>query len=185
MSGSADGGSDSGGDSGGESGPVVLVCVGMAGSGKTAAVTRIIQVRKKGEKKPHVTLFTSELISDFYSSFFGSDREYRDQIMTTSRLMVPFRNIPCQVILDIALKRLLDVILFSPAQECESEGLRHYGVNLDPACLSVPFPVRVDIRDTVSAPSLQSKMGLGPNGAIVTALNLFATKVAKVIPRGV
>lgn len=66
------------------------------------------------------------------------------------------------------------------AQEAEAQGLRHYGVNLDPACLEVPFPVRVDIRDTVSAKSLQRKMGLGPNGAIVTALNLFATRVSQV-----
>lgn len=38
-----------------------------------------------------------------------------------------------------------------------------------------------DIRDTVNYKEVMKQYGLGPNGAIVTSLNLFATKFDKVI----
>lgn len=56
-----------------------------------------------------------------------------------------------------------------------------YVVNLDPACLEVPFPANVDIRDTVNYKEVMKQYGLGPNGAIVTSLNLFATKFDQVL----
>jgi len=58
---------------------------------------------------------------------------------------------------------------------------RPYTVNLDPACLEVPYPANIDIRDTVNYKEVMKQYGLGPNGAIVTSLNLFATKFDKVI----
>ena len=51
-----------------------------------------------------------------------------------------------------------------------------YVVNLDPACREVPFPANVDIRDTVNYKEVMKQYQLGPNGGIVTSLNLFATK---------
>merc|ERR1712037_194486 len=56
-----------------------------------------------------------------------------------------------------------------------------YVVNLDPACHEVPFPANVDIRDTVNYKEVMKQYGLGPNGAIVTSLNLFATKFDQVL----
>lgn len=56
-----------------------------------------------------------------------------------------------------------------------------YVVNLDPACMEVPFPANVDIRDTVNYKEVMKQYGLGPNGAIVTSLNLFATKFDQVL----
>lgn len=56
-----------------------------------------------------------------------------------------------------------------------------YVINLDPACLEVPYPANVDIRDTVKYKEVMKQYGLGPNGAIVTSLNLFSTKFDKVI----
>ncbi|XP_069700981.1 GPN-loop GTPase 1 [Periplaneta americana] len=56
-----------------------------------------------------------------------------------------------------------------------------YSINLDPACLEVPYPANIDIRDTVNYKEVMKQYGLGPNGAIVTSLNLFATKFDKVI----
>jgi hypothetical protein len=53
---------------------------------------------------------------------------------------------------------------------------RPYLVNLDPACHDPPFPVRIDIRDTLDFQLVKSQYNLGPNGGIVTALNLFATR---------
>lgn len=56
-----------------------------------------------------------------------------------------------------------------------------YVVNLDPAVHEVPFPANVDIRDTVNYKEVMKQYGLGPNGGIVTSLNLFATKFDQVL----
>jgi GPN-loop GTPase len=54
-------------------------------------------------------------------------------------------------------------------------------VNLDPAVMNVPYGVNIDIRDSVDYKEVMSQYKLGPNGAIVTSLNLFATKVDQVL----
>ena len=55
-----------------------------------------------------------------------------------------------------------------------------YLVNLDPAVYQVPFDPNIDIRDTVNYKEVMKQYGLGPNGGIVTSLNLFATKFDQV-----
>lgn len=39
-----------------------------------------------------------------------------------------------------------------------------YIVNLDPACKEVPYPVNIDIRDTVKYKQVMKQYNLGPNG---------------------
>ena len=56
-----------------------------------------------------------------------------------------------------------------------------YVVNLDPAVHTVPFETNIDIRDTVNYKEVMKQYGLGPNGGIVTALNLFATRFDQVL----
>jgi len=56
-----------------------------------------------------------------------------------------------------------------------------YVVNLDPACREVPYPANIDIRDTVNYKEVMKQYNLGPNGGIVTSLNLFATKFDQVL----
>lgn len=56
-----------------------------------------------------------------------------------------------------------------------------YVINLDPACKEVPYPANIDIRDTVNYKEVMKQYHLGPNGGIVTTLNLFSTKFDKVI----
>ncbi|XP_066596161.1 GPN-loop GTPase 1-like [Prorops nasuta] len=56
-----------------------------------------------------------------------------------------------------------------------------YVVNLDPACKEVPYPTNIDIRDTVNYKEVMKQYKLGPNGGIVTTLNLFSTKFDQVI----
>ncbi|EIJ88774.1 GPN-loop GTPase [Nematocida parisii] len=51
------------------------------------------------------------------------------------------------------------------------------GINLDPAVQTVKMPVHYDIRDTIDIDELMQKKKLGPNGAILTALNLFAAHI--------
>ncbi|XP_055626816.1 GPN-loop GTPase 1 [Toxorhynchites rutilus septentrionalis] len=56
-----------------------------------------------------------------------------------------------------------------------------YLINLDPACREVPYPANIDVRDTINYKEVMKQYKLGPNGGIVTALNLFSTKFGKVI----
>jgi len=62
-----------------------------------------------------------------------------------------------------------------------SKGSPPYVVNLDPACREVPYPANIDIRDTVNYKQVMKQYQLGPNGGIVTSLNLFATKFDQVL----
>lgn len=56
-----------------------------------------------------------------------------------------------------------------------------YVINLDPAVLSVPFEPNIDIRDSVNYDEVMRQYNLGPNGGILTSLNLFVTKVNQVV----
>ncbi|XP_060686696.1 GPN-loop GTPase 1 [Hemiscyllium ocellatum] len=62
-----------------------------------------------------------------------------------------------------------------------SKGTPPYLINLDPAVHEIPFPANIDIRDTVNYKEVMKQYGLGPNGGIVTALNLFATRFDQVM----
>lgn len=74
-----------------------------------------------------------------------------------------------------------------------------YVLNLDPACINLPYFANIglvlqatansvcfifnilDIRDTVNYKEVMKQYKLGPNGSIVTSLNLFSTKFPEVI----
>lgn len=62
-----------------------------------------------------------------------------------------------------------------------SKKKRPYVINLDPAVLKVPFGTNIDIRDSVNYKKVMENYNLGPNGAIMTSLNLFATKIDQVL----
>ncbi|KAG5484087.1 hypothetical protein LSCM1_05942 [Leishmania martiniquensis] len=62
-----------------------------------------------------------------------------------------------------------------------ANGIRSYFVNLDPAVTHTPYNVNIDIRDSVQYAEVMRKYRLGPNGAIMTSLNLFATKIHQVV----
>ena len=59
--------------------------------------------------------------------------------------------------------------------------MSNYVINLDPAVKSVPYGPNIDIRDTVDYKEVMNQYGLGPNGAIMTSLNLFATRIDQVM----
>ena len=61
------------------------------------------------------------------------------------------------------------------------KGTRPYVINLDPAVRSVPFDSNIDIRDSVNYKEVMKQYNLGPNGGIMTSLNLFATKVDQIL----
>ena len=56
-----------------------------------------------------------------------------------------------------------------------------YIINLDPVVSSVPYGCNIDIRDTVNYKQVMKQYQLGPNGGIMTSLNLFATKFDQVM----
>ncbi|KAI0033605.1 XPA-binding protein 1 [Vararia minispora EC-137] len=56
-----------------------------------------------------------------------------------------------------------------------------YLLNLDPAVVNTPYEANIDIRDTVDYHEVMKQYNLGPNGGILTALNLFTTKLDQVL----
>ncbi|KAI9291682.1 hypothetical protein K502DRAFT_296587 [Neoconidiobolus thromboides FSU 785] len=56
-----------------------------------------------------------------------------------------------------------------------------YVLNLDPAVTNLSYPVNIDIRDTVNYKEVMNQYSLGPNGGILTSLNLFTTKFDQVL----
>ncbi|KAG5559806.1 hypothetical protein RHGRI_003185 [Rhododendron griersonianum] len=63
----------------------------------------------------------------------------------------------------------------------QASNIRGYVMNLDPAVLTLPYGANIDIRDTVKYKEVMKQFNLGPNGGILTSLNLFATKFDEVI----
>ena len=51
-----------------------------------------------------------------------------------------------------------------------------YSLNLDPAVQFLPYVPDNDIRSKVNYKDVMKKYGLGPNGAIMTSLNLYAAQ---------
>lgn len=62
-----------------------------------------------------------------------------------------------------------------------SKGEPPYVVNLDPAVRSVPFESNIDIRDSINYKEVMAQYNLGPNGGILTSLNLFSTKIDQIM----
>ena len=56
-----------------------------------------------------------------------------------------------------------------------------YVINLDPAVRTVPYDSNIDIRDSLDYKEVMKEYNLGPNGGILTSLNIFATKIDQII----
>ena len=56
-----------------------------------------------------------------------------------------------------------------------------YIINMDPAVHDTLYEPNLDIRDTIKYKEVMHNHGLGPNGAIMTCLNLFSTNIHKII----
>ena len=63
----------------------------------------------------------------------------------------------------------------------KERGKTTYNLNLDPAVMEVNFPCNIDIRDSVKYKNVMKSYNLGPNGAILTCLNLFAAQFDQVV----
>ncbi|PJF18826.1 Gpn-loop gtpase [Paramicrosporidium saccamoebae] len=65
--------------------------------------------------------------------------------------------------------------------DLHADGTTPYVINLDPAVLELPYTANIDIRDTVNYKEVMQQYKLGPNGGILTSLNLFTTRFDQVL----
>jgi len=65
--------------------------------------------------------------------------------------------------------------------QCHLTSTSTYCLNLDPAVGTLPYQANIDIRDTVNYRQVMKQYNLGPNGGILTSLNLFATRFDQVL----
>ena len=66
-------------------------------------------------------------------------------------------------------------------EEIADKDKESYIINLDPAVIDTLYEPNLDIRDTIKYKEVMTSNNLGPNGAILTSLNLFSTNIDKVI----
>ena len=66
-------------------------------------------------------------------------------------------------------------------EEIANKDKESYIINLDPAVMDTLYEPNLDIRDTIKYKEVMLSNNLGPNGAILTCLNLFSTNIDKVI----
>jgi len=56
-----------------------------------------------------------------------------------------------------------------------------YIINMDPAVIKTFYEPNMDIRDTINYKEMMKSHNLGPNGSIMTCLNIFATQIHKIV----
>ena len=66
-------------------------------------------------------------------------------------------------------------------EEIAEKDKESYIINLDPAVIDTLYEPNLDIRDTIKYKEVMTSNNLGPNGAILTSLNLFSTSIDKAI----
>tara|TARA_B100001179_G_C18592190_1_gene405263 strand:+ start:16 stop:753 length:738 start_codon:yes stop_codon:yes gene_type:complete len=62
----------------------------------------------------------------------------------------------------------------------QQEGKDVITVNLDPGVNNLPYGVDVDIRDYINLKDIMEKYNLGPNGSLILASDLIATKLEQI-----
>jgi GTPase SAR1 family protein len=63
----------------------------------------------------------------------------------------------------------------------EVVGIKAYKVNLDPAAEYIPYEPDLDIRYLVNADKIAREFGLGPNGALVKAMDKIAENIGDIV----
>ncbi|RKO94844.1 GPN-loop GTPase, partial [Blyttiomyces helicus] len=65
-------------------------------------------------------------------------------------------------------------------EHLQKQGKTIYLINLDPAVENLPFEPKLDIRDTIDYKGIMKDLVLGPNGAIMACMNIFASKIDQI-----
>src|ERR1700691_5105641 len=74
-------------------------------------------------------------------------------------------------------KSLLTASLLSWYHEKSQNAI---SVNLDPGGLALPYEPHVDVRTMIDLQEIMSKYSLGPNGALIFASDLIASKLPEI-----
>ncbi|VDK51068.1 unnamed protein product [Anisakis simplex] len=98
----------------------------------------------------------------------------------SSSTQIPSDSFPCIIVLGMAGSGKSSFVQRLTARLHEKKSIP-YVINLDPAVNTVPYPANIDIRDTVKYKEVMREYGLGPNGAIMTCLNLICTRFDQVL----
>lgn len=61
-----------------------------------------------------------------------------------------------------------------------SKGAYAVALNLDPGAVNLPYDPAVDVRDYIDIDTIMQSYGLGPNGALIMASDLIATKLNEI-----
>jgi len=118
-----------------------------------------------------------EKLNDLSLSNDDTSKESRQFPNDTSK---ESRQFPCILVLGMAGSGKTTFVQRLTAHLNEKK-TPAYVLNLDPAVHQVPYPTNIDIRDTVKYKEVMKQYNLGPNGGIMTCLNLFATKFDQVL----
>jgi GPN-loop GTPase len=135
--------------------PICIIFVGMAGSGKSSLVTQLqssLDKQAQDQDEQYEEFLAGQLQQQQQQQVTADDQPITDQLSQRAEFMSNLPKVPYA-----------------------------YGVNLDPATINVSFDASIDIRDTISYKQVMQQHKLGPNGAILTSLNLFATKFDQVM----
>ncbi|KAG8998352.1 hypothetical protein FRB94_006925 [Tulasnella sp. JGI-2019a] len=135
--------------------PLVLITIGMAGSGKTTFVQRLNSYLRSVPPRPSRPQ-SSETVPEISES--GQPKDPGDSTQQPSASTSS-----------------------STSPSLPPEPRAPYILNLDPAVTHMPFEANIDIRDTIDYAEVMKQYNLGPNGGILTALNLFTTKFDQVL----
>ncbi|KAE9609998.1 hypothetical protein Lal_00006467 [Lupinus albus] len=127
--------------------------------------------------------------SDDSSSVQGKDKEKEELTETMKKLHIegsssgsgPFKRKPVIIIVVGMAGSGKTTLLHRLVAHTHQKNIRGYVMNLDPAVMTLPFASNIDIRDTVKYKEVMKQFNLGPNGGIMTSLNLFATKFDEVV----
>lgn len=172
----------------GEPMPVCVLFVGMAGSGKTSLVTQLQSSLEYTvpTRTPTPTGSTSTTTATATKATVPDPDPVEKasvslDVVEQTQLMKDQDSVS-----DQKQQGKDDIKVVQDDQEEEEEDedtveSTAYCVNLDPATIHVPYHASIDIRDTVNYKQVMKQHQLGPNGAILTSLNLFATKFDQVL----
>ncbi|KAJ7980148.1 GPN-loop GTPase [Quillaja saponaria] len=128
-----------------------------------------------------------QMDSDVTSDVQGKGKEKEELTETKKKLNIEgasssnFKRKPVIIIVVGMAGSGKTTFLHRLVAHTHTSNIRGYVMNLDPAVLTLPFGANIDIRDTVRYKEVMKQFNLGPNGGILTSLNLFATKFDEVI----
>lgn len=155
--------------------PVVVIVVGMAGSGKTTLMAQLQRSLVPPDEEDEKDEKEEEKEDEEKSSGTKTNDDQRTSEPPSAEPSPTNGENN-----DEPSARTKEEVE-AKQREGEGRGRVGYCVNLDPATKLVPFGASIDIRDTVDYKEVMLQHQLGPNGAIMTCLNLFATKFDQVM----